>query len=292
MNSDMPQEVNASVFLQDVLKVLLPHYEEYEARSIAFELLERQFNMSKHDVVLGNEVVLPANHQLEEYLQRLIHQEPIQYITEVADFYGLEFQVNPHVLIPRPETEELVHLIIQEQNERQNVNILDIGTGSGCIPISLKKNLPKAAVYGVDISLQALQVAHENAVKNEVTVNFSQLDVLTQDLSNFPKFQVIVSNPPYVRALEKEKMQANVLDHEPHLALFVPNANPLLFYKRITQLAAVALENGGMLYFEINEAFGKECLELLANYGFQQISLIKDMQGKDRMVKGMKNTDF
>ena len=208
--------------------------------------------------------------------------KPIQYIIGKADFFGLKFKVNEHTLIPRPETEELVQWIC----EHEFTSALDIGTGSGCISIALKKN-KDSEITAIDVSEPALLVAEENAKINEVEINFLLQDILKT--TSLPKVDVIISNPPYVLVKEKELMLANVLDKEPDLALFVPDNNPLLFYKKIADLSFTSLLKNGLLFFEINERFGKETVEMLSAIGFVDIELKKDINDKDRMIKAKKN---
>ncbi|WP_431135430.1 peptide chain release factor N(5)-glutamine methyltransferase [Psychroserpens mesophilus] len=230
-----------------------------------------------------------------EALERLKTNTPIQYITGETEFYGLPFKVNQHTLIPRPETEELVALIIHDFSSSEfdkPLNILDIGTGSGCIAIALAKHIHEAEVCALDISEKALVVAKQNAALNTAHVEFIPGNILnpyhTELASVSQNFDCIVSNPPYVRHLEKKEIKANVLDNEPHLALFVDDENPLQFYKAICEFAQRHLKPSGMLYFEINEYLGKEVVELLEAFDFKSIELKKDMFGKDRMIKGMK----
>jgi release factor glutamine methyltransferase len=224
---------------------------------------------------------------------------PVQYVLGEAEFFGLKFKVNPAVLIPRPETEELVAWILEEKikveknpqkaESLQLKTILDIGTGSGCIPIAIKKNWEEATVSGLDISAEALQTAQKNALLNEVEVEFFQQDILNfYAVKEASKFSIIVSNPPYITPAEQEQMQPNVLDFEPHLALFVPENNPLLFYRAIADFASLMLEKNGLLFLEINEKFGKETVELLQEKGFTKIELRKDFRGKERMIKASK----
>lgn len=210
--------------------------------------------------------------------------KPIQHIIGVAHFYGSVFEVNKKVLIPRPETEELVEWIIRDNagTSKPDINILDIGTGSGCIPVTLKKHLPEAKLTAIDISPEALAVAARNAESIDVQVTFELADIRTYRSNQ--KFDVIVSNPPYIRELEKSGMHENVLLHEPHLALFVTDDNPLIFYHAIADFALTNLNPKGYLYFEINEYLGKEMIDILIDKGFKNIVLRKDMQGKDRMM--------
>lgn len=221
--------------------------------------------------------------KIDKIVERLQKFEPIQYILGETEFYGLPFVVNENVLIPRPETEELVELILKE-NKTDQSRILDIGTGSGCIAISLKKYLPKSIVEGWDISKGALEVASLNSKNNSANVLFTQVDILGE-YPNQQTFDIIVSNPPYVLDSEKSEMHTNVLKYEPHTALFVADNNPLLFYNRIADVATQLLTNGGKLYFEINRMKGQETVKMLENKGFSNTQLIKDISGNDRIVK-------
>ena len=232
------------------------------------------------DITLSNE------QQLLNILHDLQQGKPIQQVLGEAHFYGLVFKVNEHVLIPRPETEELVDWIIADNNSQfavSNIKILDVGTGSGCIPVTLKKHLPQAEVSTMDVSDEAIAIAKQNAAKIGVEVSFIAADILT--FSSELKYDVIVSNPPYIRDLEKAEMHENVLAYESHLALFVNDEDPLIFYKAIASFAQTNLNPDGKLYFEINEYLGKETVDMLADKGFKYIELRKDMQGKDRMIR-------
>lgn len=263
--------------------------DEQEIESFFFILTEYLHNLKRVDVALNPdfEISDAAIEKWNAFLVELQQEKPIQYITGEAWFYGLRFEVNENTLIPRPETEELVEWIIESQKSKvqsQKLEILDIGTGSGCIPISLKANLPQANVSAIDVSEQALEVAKINAVSNNVEVNFIQANILeVEDLNQY--FDVIVSNPPYVRNLEKQEIKKNVLDYEPHLALFVEDTDALLFYRKIAQLALKNLSSNGLLFFEINQYLGNETVELLENLGFKNIELKKDIYGNDRMIK-------
>ena len=219
-------------------------------------------------------------------LEKLKTQIPIQYILGTTHFYGLEFTVDENVLIPRPETQELVDWIIKLNcriSNNKNIKILDIGTGSGCIAISLANNIPDSEVFAIDISEKALDVAKKNAILNKVPVTMLHKNILeTTDLNQ--KFDIIVSNPPYVRNIEKSEIKPNVLDNEPHLALFVSDTEPLIFYKKIAELAAANLKINGQLFFEINQYLGKETQDLLKSIGLKNIELRKDIYGNDRMI--------
>ena len=263
--------------------------EDQEIESFFFILTEYLHNLKRVDVALNPNFEI-SDAEVEKWnaiLADLQQEKPIQYITGEAWFYGLRFEVNENTLIPRPETEELVEWIIESQKSKvksQKLEILDIGTGSGCIPISLKSNLSQANVLAIDVSEQALEVAKRNAVSNKVEVNFIQTNILeVEDLSQH--FDIIVSNPPYVRNLEKQEIKKNVLDYEPHLALFVEDTDALLFYRKIAQLALKNLSPNGLLFFEINQYLGKETVELLENLGFKNIELKKDIYGNDRMIR-------
>ena len=266
-------------------------YGKEEVSSFFFTCTESFFNISRLQLALDHSLSITKAEQepIFKALDDLKNERPIQYILGTTEFYGLPFQVNEHTLIPRPETEELVDWVIKDQNNNttDQFYLLDIGTGSGCIAISLAKNLPTAKVFALDISKEALQKANENAKHNKVKVEFIESSILEQ-----PKiethFDVIVSNPPYVRHQEKVEMKTNVLDNEPHLALFVENENPLQFYKAIVTFAQKHLKANGKLYFEINEYLGQEMIELLSDNGFKDIQLKKDMFNKDRMLKGTK----
>ena len=263
--------------------------DDQEIESFFFILTEYLHNLKRVDVALNPNFELSEDDvkKWNAILSELQQEKPIQYITGEVWFYGLKFEVNENTLIPRPETEELVEWIIESQKlkiQSQKLEILDIGTGTGCIPISLKANLPQANVSAIDVSEKALEVAKRNAISNKVEINFIQTNILeVEDLNQY--FDIIVSNPPYVRNLEKEEIKKNVLDYEPHLALFVEDTDALLFYRKIAQLALKNLAPNGLLFFEINQYLGKETVELLENLGFKNIELKKDMYGNDRMVK-------
>ncbi|MEH6704202.1 MAG: peptide chain release factor N(5)-glutamine methyltransferase [Galbibacter orientalis] len=258
-------------------------------------LCEAYLQLKPFQIQQDLDLVIEANSLLkfQSALNALKVEKPIQYILGSAHFYGMEFMVNEHTLIPRPETEELVSWILKDVSKSDNLNILDIGTGTGCIPIAIAKNLPNARVYALDVSAEALKIAKRNAESNNVKVTFSEVDILKcSDLSIiFPevsRFDVIVSNPPYVRNLEKKEMNTNVLAYEPETALFVADDNALLFYEIIAALASSNLKEGGKLYFEINQYLGKEMLELMEKYKFSNNQLKKDLFGNNRMMKGEK----
>ncbi|MEY4962876.1 MAG: hypothetical protein RLZZ323_195 [Bacteroidota bacterium] len=274
------------------IQELTPLYDAGEAESFFYRILEAKHQLKRIDIALQPELVFSIA-ELEIWksiLEQLKKEIPIQYILGTTHFYGLEFEVNSAVLIPRPETEELVDWIIgsQKVEERnQSLKILDIGTGSGCVAISLAKNLPNAEVFALDVSEQALATAKRNAELNQVQVQFICQSILeTEDLEH--QFDIIVSNPPYVRHLEKQEIKKNVLDNEPHLALFVADNDALLFYRKIAQLAQKNLSPNGQLYFEINQYLGQEMVDLLHEMNFQNTTLRKDIYGNDRMTKSTK----
>jgi len=267
-------------------------YPENEIRTFVEILLEHYAGLSKTDMVLKATEGLASDiiMQMEQALAKLEKNEPIQYIIGETEFYDLKLKVNPSVLIPRPETEELAHWIIKNHKKDDKIRILDIGTGSGCIPLALKNNLPDADVFAVDISEEALKTAKANAKLNNLNISFSKLDILKEDTNNtLGQFDIIVSNPPYVRKKEKELMHKNVLENEPHLALFVDDDDALVFYRAIVNFLAKNLKPKGFIYFEINEAYGEEVADLLKSYNYRDIELAKDINGKYRMIRGLKN---
>lgn len=263
-------------------------YDEKEIESFFYLVLESFHQKRRIDLALNQELELDSLQLLrwESVLAELKTQKPIQYILGETEFYGLKFLVNKNTLIPRPETEELVQRIISDTKNSQKtvpLRILDVGTGTGCIAISLAKNILGSAVFGIDISTKALETASQNAKINEVQVAFIGKNILsTEDLGE--QFDVIVSNPPYVRNLEKAEISANVLDYEPHLALFVDDTDALLFYRKIAQLAMINLSQNGKLYFEINQYLGNETVALLDKTGLKNIELLQDIYGNDRMI--------
>lgn len=264
-------------------------YSEGEARSIVKIVFEDEFGIysTESSKMLSDQ----DNLRMNQIQQRLLKNEPIQYILEQADFYGLKFKVNQSVLIPRQETEELVYWIMEtlKSEKREKTKLLDIGTGSGCIPISLKANLSKLEVWGLDISANAIEVAESNAERNKVFVQFFESDILNRDMwEGFPFFDLIVSNPPYIPYVEKVLMPVNVLKHEPALALFVENENPLIFYETIAEFASKKLNSAGWLFFECNEYNAVRVFEMLKTRSFEAVQLKKDINGKNRMIRAKK----
>ncbi len=260
-------------------------YPKHEIESFFYLSATTYFHISRMALALEKRELSPKDISFfETVITELKTEKPIQYILGETEFYGLTFKVNENTLIPRPETEELVEWILQSVKTVQNPQILDMGTGSGCIAISLAKNTPKASVSAIDISEKALEIAKMNAEKNEVNVDFQ-----LQDIYNIPfsteKYDIIVSNPPYVRDLEKKEIAKNVLSYEPHSALFVPDNNPLIFYEKITDFAKNHLSEKGMLFFEINQYLGRETVEMIREKGFSNVELRKDFYGNDRIIK-------
>lgn len=275
-------------YKSEFIKQLSSLNDDGEVESFFYIILEKLHNLKRIDLALNPNLEL-SDDDLQKWnkiISELKTQKPIQYILGETEFYGLKFEVNENTLIPRPETEELVQIIISDNEITKNQNplkILDIGTGSGCIAISLAKNLSDAKVAAIDVSEKALETAKRNAKTNEVNVSFILKNILeTSDLEQ--EFDLIVSNPPYVRNLEKQEIKTNVLEFEPHLALFVEDNDALIFYRKIAELALKNLSKNGKLYFEINQYLGKETVELLENLGFKNVVLKKDIYGNDRMI--------
>lgn len=269
---------------------LAERYDTREAESLGLIALAEIATLSSAKIKAfpDTEVTEEQAESISKILVELKTGKPIQYVLGHTEFYGLPFKVNPSVLIPRPETEELVEWIISSVGSSKSAagRILDIGTGSGCIAIALKKNLPEFDVSAVDVSQQALQIAKENADLNNANINFFRDDILSpkSEIVN-RKSKIIVSNPPYVTIHDKIQMHQNVIDFEPHTALFVPENDPLIFYKAIADFASENLEPGGLLFFEINESYGEQIVELLNYKSFKNIELKNDMSGRDRMIK-------
>lgn len=286
-------------YFNETLKTIYPIT---EIDSFFFLLLEEYLGFRRVDIVLKSDFKITQEtlNLLQSATKQLEQEVPLQYIIGKTEFYGLPFVVNKHVLIPRPETEELVAWVVSESSrfktfntstkqttETKQLKILDIGTGSGCIPISLKKQLPFAKISAIDISEEALTVAKKNAVLNNVDIHFILQDIL-KTVALDQHYDIIISNPPYVRELEKKELKNNVLKNEPHVALFVENDNPLIFYAKIAELAKKYLNKNGLLFFEINQYLGTETIDLVNKKGLKNIQLKKDMFGNDRIVVASK----
>ena len=286
-------------YFNETLKTIYPIT---EIDSFFFLLLEEYLGFRRVDIVLKSDFKINQKtlNLLQSATKQLEQEVPLQYIIGKTEFYGLPFAVNKHVLIPRPETEELVAWVVSESSrfktfntstkqttETKQLKILDIGTGSGCIPISLKKQLPFAKISAIDISNDALTVAKKNAVLNNVDIHFILQDIL-KTVALDQHYDIIISNPPYVRELEKKELKNNVLKNEPHVALFVENDNPLIFYSKIAELAKKYLNKNGLLFFEINQYLGTETIDLVNKKGLKNIQLKKDMFGNDRIIVASK----
>lgn len=294
---------------RDIRNVIAQSVDDGEASAITFLLLDKVAGIDKMHALMGESPSLHSPegedrlrtemlyNQLFQMARRIAEGEPVQYVIGETEFCGLTFHVEPGVLIPRPETEELVQLVVNDYAGNQaSVRLLDIGTGSGCIAVSLAHLLPGAKVEAWDISDDALMIAKGNAELNEVEVVFNKVDVLSFNAPNLQgrisfedaQFDIIVSNPPYICNKEKVDMEENVLAHEPHLALFVPDDDPLLFYRTIARLGLTALSSGGSLYFEINREYGQETIAMLCELGYVKVELHKDQYGNDRMIHAIK----
>ena len=274
---------NVKQIWQETAKQLEKVYDRREAENISYLLLEDAFGISKTAILFEEEKEIDSD-QLGNYIQRLLLYEPIQYVTGITDFYGRKFHIAPGALIPRPETEELVSLIIKEI-EVENPRILDVGVGSGCIAITLALEL-NARVFGTDVSKEAIAIAEKNAHQLNANMRFYQSDILNENLPE-TDLDILVSNPPYIPQKEFDKMAKNVTNYEPELALFVPNDDPLIFYRRISEAGLKSLKTGGRLYFEIHEDFGEEVKAYLQNTGYSNVVIHQDMQGKDRMISAI-----
>lgn len=265
-------------------EALLKAYDDSEASAIAKLVVEHAGNNN-----FRNLEYLTANteqtEQINNYLHQLLTHRPVQYVLNESWFYNLKFDVNESVLIPRPETEELADLIIKEVQSNP-FTILDIGTGSGCIPISIKKNIPEAEVSAVDVCSEALHVAMKNAVMHETEINFHLLDFLDESKwKELGIFDIIISNPPYIKRSESKTMSEHVLEYEPHKALFVPDDDALLFYRKIADFALTHLAPNGKIYVEINQQLGKETVTIFIEKGFKEVALLRDMSGNERFLK-------
>jgi release factor glutamine methyltransferase len=278
---------------QIYIKTLSTLYDKQEVASLAWLSISHVCKIKRYEYLNLKDTEFPAD-QYESLLQILKEVKtgiPLQYVIGETEFYGLSFKVNPSVLIPRPETEELVEWILSDTRmskiSPEGLKIVDIGTGSGCIPISLKFHIPEAQVYALDVSPTALDVSKQNAALNATRIHFIQDDILNPINSELreEKFGIIVSNPPYVTEAEKQQMLPNVLDYEPHLALFVPNEDPLIFYKAVADFTIKHSDTNVSLYLEINENLGQETVTLLEQMGFKNIELRQDLSGKDRMIR-------
>jgi release factor glutamine methyltransferase len=278
---------------KQVLAQLYELYEAREAANIADMIIEHVTGQRKIDRIVYKDLGVTKEQEdtLETLAQQLLEHKPVQYVLGEAWFAGMKLYVNENVLIPRPETEELVEWIVHEVEsgklkKENGFSVVDIGTGSGCIPVALKKKLGSADVFAIDVSKGALDVAKQNAQQQNTAINFIRVDFLDKgEWQALPLFDIIVSNPPYVKRSEAQTMAKNVLEHEPHVALFVPDEDALRFYKAIAEFAKTHLKTNGHIFVEINEGLGQQVKELFEQHGFKDVTVKQDMQGKDRMVK-------
>jgi len=277
--------------IQYIRGELLPSRAEGEVSEVIRQIFRaiRGYSLTDIYLRLHEPLTLEERRTVERMVERLKNQEPIQYVVGKAEFYGLQLLLNPHVLIPRPETEELVHWAVTEQVSAPH-SVLDLCSGSGCIALAMKKAFPSATVCGFDISSGALETARQNAFSHDLEVSFEVADILNwQAFDQWRESDLIISNPPYVTHAEKKEMSRNVLDFEPHLALFVPDGDPLLFYRSIAAMGQKWISPKGKLYLEINERFGPAVVQLLDDHGYSDVVLRSDLQGKERMVRAVKN---
>lgn len=277
-----------------ILKELNLLYDKSEAHNISDLILEKVSRYERSDQIRHSDLSLTPEQaeEIEKILLRLKQNEPVQYVLEEAWFAGMKFKVNKHVLIPRPETEELVEWLVKEASgpELPAISILDVGTGSGCIAIAIKKKLPLSKVHAIDISNEALSLARENSIALGTDIELICLDFLNEEKwKELGMYEMIVSNPPYVLQKEKETMHKRVASYEPTLALFVPDEDGLIFYRELAEFSLQHLKADGNIFVEINESCGKEVVNLFQSKGFHSVELRKDMQGKDRMVRGVKS---
>lgn len=280
--------INSKDLFRDLRKRITLSQEASETESMMYLILENVSGITRTEILAQKAVALTLNQtrRLADIIERVNGNEPIQYILGEAHFYGRDFGVNPSVLIPRPETELLIEEVLKTASNTSG-RILDIGTGSGCIAVTLAKELPQKDVVAVDVSKDALQTAADNAKRLGANIDFRQLDILQAEIP-FQDLEFIISNPPYIAVSEKTAMNDNVLKHEPHLALFVPDNDPLIFYKVIAKKGLPALRSGGKILVEINERFGKEVCSIFTQEGFENVRLVKDLQRKDRIVSAIK----
>jgi len=285
-------EVNAKELLHEVINELQNLYDDVEALAMATRYLHDRFHADRMKIALNAEIHIDKE-LLKHDVELLKTGTPLQHVIGFTEFYGKRFKCNPHALIPRTETEELVHWILEHLNQLNGsssyhqINILDIGTGTGCIPISISLAHPKAEVWGYDVAQEALDLAKENNRLLKAKCQFTPHDILAEALTE-DQFDIIISNPPYIPWKEKADMHTNVVAHDPELALFVPDDDPLLFYRVIAKKARVGLKDNGLLFFEIHEDYGEEVIKLLSEMNYQEIILREDINGKDRMIKAVK----
>ncbi len=275
--------MNAKALFDNIIREITIPESKDEIESIAFLIMEKLYGADRTKILAQQDIVELQSDKLNAIIKRVNTEEPIQYILEEAYFYGRTFYVDSSVLIPRTETELLIELVVAEFAHQKNVRILDVGTGSGCIAVTLAKEMPQAEVFAVDISEQALMTAKKNADQLQATVYFDQSDFLQEKISQ-KNLSAIVSNPPYIMHTEKNLMRNNVLIYEPHVAMFVPDNDPLIFYKEIARQGLQSLMPEGKIFVEINEQLGKMMCDMFEDFGYRNTSIIKDLFGKDRIV--------
>jgi len=277
--------------LRDLYRdVLGSMYEIEEIDALWKYSLQDKLNIKVEQHKLAQPLLTESNlNTIIPVLERLGEGEPYQYIIGEVEFYGCKLIVDKRVLIPRPETEELCELVLSENDATKPLNVIDLGTGSGCIPIALKSKAPTWKVDAVEVDEGALSLAKENAIKNNLEIGFQQLDLLSTIDHRLSTYHIIVSNPPYIAEKEANTIKENVLVHEPHLALFIADEDPLLFYRKMLDIGQHSLEKGGKFYFEFNEQYGSEMVELMEQKGYSDIRIVKDLSGKDRFAVCSKN---
>jgi len=278
-----------TVFFNELVSELSEMYDKEEAVNIMRLVFQEQLGLSRIDIAMENNKEIDAkSHKLiSQIAAKLLEGQPVQQILGSVNFFGVRLKVNKHVLIPRPETEELVQYILKENNG-DGLQVLDVGTGSGCIAITLALGLQDSVVYGIDISQPALELAQINSITSNVNIDLINLDILNEEnWKKLKNYDIIASNPPYVLESEKINMHINVLNHEPHLALFVPDKNPLLYYEKISDMALKHLCKNGKLYFEINKDYGKQIKKMLVQKGFKDVVISKDINERDRFVRAV-----
>lgn len=278
-----------TVFFNELVSELSEMYDKEEAVNIMRLVFQEQLGLSRIDIAMENNKEIDAkSHKLiSQIAAKLLEGQPVQQILGSVNFFGVRLKVNKHVLIPRPETEELVQYILKENNG-DGLQVLDVGTGSGCIAITLALGLQDSVVYGIDISQPALELAQINSITSNVNIDLINLDILNEEnWKKLKNYDIIVSNPPYVLESEKINMHINVLNHEPHLALFVPDKNPLLYYEKISDMALKHLCKNGKLYFEINKDYGKQIKKMLVQKRFKDVVISKDINERDRFVRAV-----
>lgn len=285
--------MNLDEFIRYIKESILVNYSDHEKRVIAYLVAQHITGKSKEKIIADGNELVPDNfiNNAKEIIDKLNNYYPIQYLIGEVEFYNIKIKVNSNVLIPRPETEELVDWVLKDYKDFEKLKILDACTGSGCIAIAIAFNKKNSMIDAFDVSKEAIELAKKNAKFNGVNVNFFEYDVLNfimDDWKGYNDYDIIISNPPYIPLKEKRNLQPQIVHFEPPLALFVEDDDPLIFYKKISEMAMKILKSGGSIYFEVNEYYGIDVVKLLIEYGFSNIILKKDLNEKDRMVKAIK----